>query len=170
MAIKWLAPECIERRIFTHKSDVWAFGKSNSMRLPLPRTIGCCALRARAQYGYVYAGNAVRVCAGVTQWEIYTYGAKPYEEVRAKDMQAFLAQGRRLDQPSICTVDVFSVVVLCWLHESASRPNFRELVERFARFFRDPPKYFWVEVTPPTVVQLSVPPLTYCIVLMYSYV
>lgn len=26
MAIKWLAPECIERRIFTHKSDVWAFG------------------------------------------------------------------------------------------------------------------------------------------------
>ena len=87
------------------------------------------------------------MCAGVTQWEIYTYGAKPYEEMRAKDMQAFLAQGRRLDQPSICTVDVFSVVVLCWLPEPASRPNFRELVERFARFFRDPPKYFWVEVS-----------------------
>lgn len=28
MAIKWLAPECIERRIFTHKSDVWAFGRT----------------------------------------------------------------------------------------------------------------------------------------------
>ena len=27
MPIKWLAPECIQLRTFTHKSDVWAFGK-----------------------------------------------------------------------------------------------------------------------------------------------
>lgn len=26
MPIKWLAPECILDRRFTHKSDVWAFG------------------------------------------------------------------------------------------------------------------------------------------------
>ena len=26
MLIKWLALECIQHRVFTHKSDVWAFG------------------------------------------------------------------------------------------------------------------------------------------------
>lgn len=26
MPIKWLALECLEERIFTHKTDVWAFG------------------------------------------------------------------------------------------------------------------------------------------------
>ena len=28
MPIRWLALECIQHRLFTHKSDVWAFGKS----------------------------------------------------------------------------------------------------------------------------------------------
>jgi len=27
MPIKWLALECIQSRIFTHKSDVWSFGE-----------------------------------------------------------------------------------------------------------------------------------------------
>lgn len=31
MPVKWLAPECLKYRVFTHKSDVWAFGKLNFM-------------------------------------------------------------------------------------------------------------------------------------------
>lgn len=31
MPVKWLAPECLKYRVFTHKSDVWAFGKLTSL-------------------------------------------------------------------------------------------------------------------------------------------
>ena len=35
MPIKWLALECIQHRIFTHKSDVWAFGMCKHVLLLL---------------------------------------------------------------------------------------------------------------------------------------
>ena len=25
--VRWLAPECLRRRLYTHKSDVWSYGK-----------------------------------------------------------------------------------------------------------------------------------------------
>ena len=33
MPIKWLALECIQHRIFTHKSDVWSYGTSSWLLL-----------------------------------------------------------------------------------------------------------------------------------------
>ena len=57
LPLKWLAPECIENRQFTHKSDVWAYG--------------------------------------VTCWELFTLGMKPYAEISKRDMQAHIKQGTR---------------------------------------------------------------------------
>ncbi|KAH7966620.1 hypothetical protein HPB49_018110 [Dermacentor silvarum] len=73
MPIKWLALECIQHRIFTHKSDVWAFG--------------------------------------VTVWELLTYGMRPYENVSARDVPDLLEKGERLNQPSICTIDVYMIMI-----------------------------------------------------------
>lgn len=75
MPIKWLALECIQQRIFTHKSDVWSFG--------------------------------------VTVWELFTYGQRPYENVRARDVPDLLEKGERLPQPSICTIDVYMIMIKC---------------------------------------------------------
>ncbi|XP_077514213.1 epidermal growth factor receptor isoform X4 [Amblyomma americanum] len=106
MPIKWLALECIQHRIFTHKSDVWAFG--------------------------------------VTVWELLTYGMRPYEHVPARDVPDLLEKGERLNQPSICTIDVYMIMIKCWMLDAGSRPSFKELAEEFAKMASDPGRYLVV--------------------------
>ena len=128
MPIKWLALECIQQRVFTHKSDVWAFG--------------------------------------VTVWELMEYGGKPYDGkcfnyhflkyfksvnyliyffkilgVNARDVPDLLENGERLPQPSICTIDLFYVLLKCWHSIADNRPTFKVLVENFTLFVRDPGRY-----------------------------
>jgi L1 cell adhesion molecule len=105
LPIKWLAPECIQKRIFTHKSDVWAFG--------------------------------------VTLWELFTYGKKPYEDdnVRAKEVLGFLLSGERLKQPAICTIEVYMIMLRCWVADVESRPSFKDMADQFSKWARDPGRY-----------------------------
>ncbi|KAG8192328.1 hypothetical protein JTE90_002148 [Oedothorax gibbosus] len=103
MPIKWLALECIQHRVFTHKSDVWAFG--------------------------------------VTVWELLTYGGRPYENIPAREVPDLLEKGERLPQPSICTIDVYMIMIKCWMLDAESRPSFRELADEFAKMARDPGRY-----------------------------
>uniref|UniRef100_K1Q7I8 Receptor tyrosine-protein kinase erbB-4 n=1 Tax=Magallana gigas TaxID=29159 RepID=K1Q7I8_MAGGI len=103
MPIKWLAVECIQQRIFTHKSEVWSFG--------------------------------------VTVWELFTYGQRPYENVRVRGVPDLLEKGERLPQPSICTIDVYTIMIKCWMLDADSRPSFFELTEEFAKMARDPGRY-----------------------------
>jgi len=51
--------------------------------------------------------------AGITMWELFTYGQRPYENVRAKDISDLLEKGERLPQPSICTIDVYMIMIKC---------------------------------------------------------
>ncbi|XP_048488824.1 epidermal growth factor receptor isoform X5 [Plutella xylostella] len=103
MPIKWLALECIQHRIFTHKSDVWAFG--------------------------------------VTIWEILSYGARPYENISARNVPELIENGLKLSQPAICTLDIYCIMVSCWMLDADSRPTFKQLADTFAEMARDPGRY-----------------------------
>lgn len=103
MPIKWLALECIQHRIFTHKSDVWAFG--------------------------------------VTIWEILSYGGRPYENISARNVPELIENGHKLPQPGICTLDIYCLMIRCWMLDADSRPTFKELAEKFAEMARDPGRY-----------------------------
>lgn len=106
MPIKWLALECIRHRIFTSKSDVWAFG--------------------------------------VTIWELLTYGARPYENIAAKDVPDLIEVGHKLPQPDICSLDVYCILLSCWVLEADARPTFKQLAETFAEKARDPGRYLLI--------------------------
>nr|UPI11530.1 epidermal growth factor receptor isoform X1 [Mythimna separata] len=103
MPIKWLALECIQHRIFTHKSDVWAFG--------------------------------------VTIWELLSYGARPYESISARNVPELIENGLKLPQPAICTLDIYCIMVSCWMLDADSRPTFKQLADTFAEMARDPGRY-----------------------------
>uniref|UniRef100_A0AAQ6ABQ3 Receptor protein-tyrosine kinase n=1 Tax=Amphiprion ocellaris TaxID=80972 RepID=A0AAQ6ABQ3_AMPOC len=83
---------------------------------------------------------------GVTIWELMTFGGKPYDGISTRDIPDLLEKGERLPQPPICTIDVYMVMVKCWMIDADSRPKFKELAAEFTRMARDPQRYLVIQV------------------------
>lgn len=98
--IEWLPLESANKRIFTSKSDVWAFG--------------------------------------VTVWELLTYGGAPYEGIKVQDIPKLIESGKRLSQPDNCSLNLFHVLLSCWILNPDIRPDFQKLTVIFKEFRRDP--------------------------------
>uniref|UniRef100_A0A672GQI3 receptor protein-tyrosine kinase n=1 Tax=Salarias fasciatus TaxID=181472 RepID=A0A672GQI3_SALFA len=86
---------------------------------------------------------------GVTIWELMTFGGKPYDGISTRDIPDLLEKGERLPQPPICTIDVYMVMVKCWMIDADSRPKFKELAAEFTRMARDPQRYLVIQLPSP---------------------
>uniref|UniRef100_A0A4W3J686 receptor protein-tyrosine kinase n=1 Tax=Callorhinchus milii TaxID=7868 RepID=A0A4W3J686_CALMI len=86
---------------------------------------------------------------GVTIWELMTFGGKPYDGIPAREIPDILEKGERLSQPPICTIDVYMVMVKCWMIDADSRPKFKELAAEFSRMARDPQRYLVIQLPSP---------------------
>nr|XP_057910858.1 receptor tyrosine-protein kinase erbB-3-like isoform X2 [Doryrhamphus excisus] len=82
---------------------------------------------------------------GVTIWEMMSHGAEPYSTMRPQEVPDLLEKGERLSQPPICTIDVYMVMVKCWMIDENVRPTFKELANEFTRMARDPPRYLVIK-------------------------
>ncbi|CAM4601339.1 unnamed protein product [Leuciscus chuanchicus] len=82
---------------------------------------------------------------GVTIWELMTFGGKPYDGIPTREIPDLLEKGERLPQPPICTIDVYMVMVKCWMIDADSRPRFKELAAEFCRMARDPQRYLVIQ-------------------------
>ena len=50
---------------------------------------------------------------GVTLWEMFTYGKRPYENAAAIDLPDLLERNIRLPQPQICSPHVYTLMNEC---------------------------------------------------------
>lgn len=82
---------------------------------------------------------------GVTLWEMFTFGEKPFPDIKAFNILEHLEKGQRLNQPLICSIDVYTILIQCWLVDPDARPSFTELRKTFEMMSSNPHRYLLIE-------------------------
>jgi len=86
---KWCSPEIIDHGLFTHKSDVWAYG--------------------------------------ITLWELFSYGKRPYKEMSNERAVEQVLKGYRMDPPEDCPIEISKLMTKCWSEKAEDRPSFQNI-------------------------------------------
>lgn len=71
---------------------------------------------------------------GVTLWEVFSYGSRPYQNMKGRDILTMLESGMRLECPCGCSPGVYSMMLQCWAFSPEERPSFSELLGHFQSF------------------------------------
>ena len=69
----------------------------------------------------------------VTVWEMYSFGATPYNELPLRVLLEAIRTGHRLSRPKACTKIVFDVLQSCWQVSVSERPHFSTISENISR-------------------------------------
>lgn len=64
---------------------------------------------------------------GVTVWEVFSGGDRPYASFTDDDIVKGVPLDLRLTKPKVCPVEVFDIVKACWETKADDRPTFAEL-------------------------------------------
>ncbi|KAM7012281.1 tyrosine-protein kinase ZAP-70 isoform 2-T2 [Tautogolabrus adspersus] len=71
---------------------------------------------------------------GITMWEAFSYGAKPYKKLKGSDVLRFIEADNRLDCPAACPERMYTVMKECWTYKHEERPDFKK-VEEYMRSY-----------------------------------
>jgi hypothetical protein len=61
---------------------------------------------------------------GVTAWEIFAYGAMPYDGIKNMELQIKVREGFRLECPDDTPDNVWQIIMRCFAHKRTDRPPF----------------------------------------------
>ncbi|PKU32150.1 tyrosine-protein kinase zap-70 isoform x2 [Limosa lapponica baueri] len=61
---------------------------------------------------------------GVTMWEAFSYGQKPYKKMKGPEVISFIEQGKRMDCPTDCPAEMYALMQQCWTYKWEERPGF----------------------------------------------
>ncbi|KFQ26563.1 Tyrosine-protein kinase ZAP-70, partial [Merops nubicus] len=60
---------------------------------------------------------------GVTMWEAFSYGQKPYKKMKGPEVISFIEQGKRMECPTGCPEEMYTLMQQCWTY----RQGFHQL-------------------------------------------
>ncbi|XP_063056117.1 tyrosine-protein kinase ZAP-70 [Engraulis encrasicolus] len=72
---------------------------------------------------------------GVTMWEAFSYGGKPYKKMKGPDVMSFIAGGSRMESPAGCPETMYKLMLDCWTFSHEERPCFAKVEERMRAFY-----------------------------------
>ena len=61
---------------------------------------------------------------GVVLWEVFTFGAQPYDKLSNAQVAQSILNGQFLPQPDRCPESVYALMLKCWLKQPSKRPWF----------------------------------------------
>lgn len=64
---------------------------------------------------------------GVTLWEAFSYGGRPYKGMKGYEILQMIDSGERLPCPQTCPEEYYDVMLSCWTYDEEERPSFSEL-------------------------------------------
>ncbi|CAD6188357.1 unnamed protein product [Caenorhabditis auriculariae] len=86
---------------------------------------------------------------GVVLWEILTLGGFPYVSIADKDLHQHLLEGKRLEKPPHCSIQIYELMSQSWKLDPRERPSFITIAQMLNGL-----QCPYVDFTPPS----SLPP------------
>ncbi|AWP10708.1 Tyrosine-protein kinase [Scophthalmus maximus] len=66
---------------------------------------------------------------GVTMWEAFSYGGKPYKKMKGPEVINFIKMENRMECPAACPERMYALMMECWIYKHEDRPDFKKVEE-----------------------------------------
>eukprot|EP01137_Pigoraptor_chileana_P034741 Opistho-2@27747 len=70
---------------------------------------------------------------GITMFEVYSRGSKPYVGVENHEVLDYLNSGKRLSKPDGCPQPIYAIMESCWRKYAETRPSFADVVTQLRK-------------------------------------
>ncbi|MBN3306531.1 ZAP70 kinase, partial [Amia calva] len=91
---------------------------------------------------------------GITMWEAFTYGQKPYKKMKGPEVISFIEAGNRMDSPAACPEVMYNVMKDCWIYKHEERPSFVVVEEQVRNYHYSISKKPAAEAQPEKTVEV----------------
>uniref|UniRef100_A0A8B9HZP6 Tyrosine-protein kinase n=1 Tax=Astyanax mexicanus TaxID=7994 RepID=A0A8B9HZP6_ASTMX len=72
---------------------------------------------------------------GVTMWEAFSYGGKPYKKMKGPEVISMIQNGNRMECPAGCPEAMYEVMKDCWTYKYEERPSFVKVEEKMRTYY-----------------------------------